>query len=179
MSADGDLSGENFLARWSRLKTSPVEEAAKLPEQGAAAPAGADESEAPALPPVEELTMESDFRGFLHPKVNEDVRRAALRKLFSDPHFNIMDGLDVYIDDYTKADPIPPEMLAGLMQAQRIFGWAQEKEEQKPGTEAADTPAQAPAALPARTDAESTMPEHTLADAAPTGVPSIHSVRSD
>ena len=43
--------------------------------------------------------------------MGEDVRRAALKKLFSDPRFNVMDGLDVYIDDYSKTEPIPPEML--------------------------------------------------------------------
>ena len=85
----------------------------------------------PPLPPIEELTIDSDFRGFLHPKVSEDIRRSALRKLFSDPHFNVMDGLDVYIDDYSKADPIPAEMLAGLKQAQRIVRWAQENEEKR------------------------------------------------
>ena len=42
------------------------------------------------------------------------LKRAALKQLFRHPRFNIMDGLDVYIDDYTKADPIPPEMLNKL-----------------------------------------------------------------
>ena len=30
-----------------------------------------------------------------------------MKKLFSDPHFNVMDGLDTYIDDYGKPDPLP------------------------------------------------------------------------
>jgi hypothetical protein len=51
---------------------------------------------------------------YLQPKVAEDVKRAALRKLFSDPQFNVMDGLDIYIDDYTKPDPMPAGMLAKL-----------------------------------------------------------------
>jgi hypothetical protein len=82
------------------------------------------------LPPVEELTIDSDFSGFFHPKVDEDLRRSALRKLFSDPHFNVMDGLDTYIDDYSKTEPIPAAMLAGLKQAQNIFAWAAETEEE-------------------------------------------------
>ena len=82
---------------------------------------------APDLPPVDKLTIESDYRAFFHPKVGEDVRRAALKKLFSDPHFNVMDGLDVYIDDYSKTEPIPPAMLAGLRQAQKILAWAKER----------------------------------------------------
>ena len=34
-----------------------------------------------------------------------------------------MDGLDVYIDDYSKEDPIPPGMLAQLQHARTtLFG---------------------------------------------------------
>jgi hypothetical protein len=43
--------------------------------------------------------------------VAPEVKNAAIKKLFADPHFNVMDGLDTYIDDYSKPDPIPPEML--------------------------------------------------------------------
>ena len=32
-----------------------------------------------------------------------------------------MDGLDTYIDDYTKADPIPPDMLSKLAHTRYIF----------------------------------------------------------
>ena len=125
MKEDRGEQGEGFLRRWSRLKTDPEQQAP------APAPASADAtSEAPVLPPVDELTLDSDFRGFFHPKVDENIRRAALRKLFSDPHFNVMDGLDTYIDDYSKSDPIPPAMLAGMKQARRILDWAQNKEEE-------------------------------------------------
>jgi hypothetical protein len=85
--------------------------------------------------------------------VNEDVRRAALKKLFSDPHFNVMDGLDTYIDDYSKTEPIPAAMLASLRQAQNILGWAKEDEEKlkkkQPDQIADATPAtlETPAAL--------------------------------
>ena len=47
---------------------------------------------------------------------------AALKKLFSDPHFNVMDGLDTYIDDYGKPDPIPPSMLRAHSQNRRGTG---------------------------------------------------------
>src|ERR1043166_896375 len=100
--------GEKFLSRWSRLKRDPKTAElnsatpAKLTQDAAAPLQGTDkdtnaESAAPQLPPLDELTLDSDFRGFLHPKVDESVKRAALRKLFSDPHFNVMDGLDTYI----------------------------------------------------------------------------------
>jgi hypothetical protein len=117
---------EAFLSRWSRRKG----EARREPPAPARKPA-ADDSPAPELPPVEKLTLDSDYRAFFHPKVDEDVRRAALKKLFGEPHFNVMDGLDVYIDDYSKTEPIPPEMLAGLRQAQNILRWAKEDTEER------------------------------------------------
>jgi Protein of unknown function (DUF3306) len=73
------------------------------------------------LPPVESLTFDSEFAQFLKPDVDETIKRAALRKLLRDPRFNVMDGLDTYIDDYTKADPIPADMLKQLVQARYIF----------------------------------------------------------
>ena len=69
----------------------------------------------PVWPPVESLTFDSEFAQFLKPDVDETIKRAALRKLLRDPRFNVMDGLDTYIDDYTKADPIPAELLKQLV----------------------------------------------------------------
>ena len=63
------------------------------------------------LPPVESLVFDSDFTPFLQPKVDETVKRQALKKLFQDPRFNVMDRLDVYIDDYSLPDPISPEVV--------------------------------------------------------------------
>jgi hypothetical protein len=40
--------------------------------------------------------------------------------LFTDPHFNVMDGLDIYIDDYNKADPLPVGDLARMASAQAL-----------------------------------------------------------
>ena len=122
---------EEFLSRWSRLK-----EEAKQPPQNAPEKAADPKAPAPELPPLDKLTFDSDYRDFFHPKVDEGLRRAALKKLFSDPRFNVMDGLDVYIDDYSKNDPIPPEMLAGLKQAQNILRWAKEDKEKRDKEEA-------------------------------------------
>ena len=135
MSIDHPDGGESFVRRWSRVKTEARDADLERSSESVAAPVGAPpartEGDAPpVLPPVEELTLESDFSGFFHPKVDEDVRRAALRKLFSDPHFNVMDGLDTYIDDYSQTEPLPAAMLASLQQAQRILEWAAETEEQ-------------------------------------------------
>jgi Protein of unknown function (DUF3306) len=124
-----DDSKEAFVERWSRMKQEakeapPPQKAPEKAEVDAKAPP-------PELPPIDKLNIDSDFRGFFHPKVGEDLRRAALKKLFSDPRFNVMDGLDVYIDDYSKTEPIPPEMLAGLRQAQNILRWAKEDTEER------------------------------------------------
>ena len=136
------MSEGGFFDRWSRLKTEAREAPVQPPAE--AAPAKAEEAP-PELPPVHTLTMDSDFTGFLHPKVDEDLRRTALRKLFSDPHFNVMDGLDVYIDDYSVSEPIPAAMLAGMKQAQRILRWAEggDDEEAAEPAEAADSEAPA------------------------------------
>jgi Protein of unknown function (DUF3306) len=111
---------EAFLQRWSRLKH---EEKRELPAQ--------DEKPLPPLPPVEKLTPESDFSGFMHPKVEDALRRAALKKLFRDPHFNIPDPYEPYSRDFNIADPIPPEMLATLKQAEQLI-FSDRKEEEKP-----------------------------------------------
>lgn len=117
-----------FLSRWSRLKLKPSEavEAKASPAiehaEGLAVdtPADADTRSEPVrepLPDAATLTLESDFTAFLKEEVGEAVRRQALKKLFNDPHFNVMDGLDTYIDDYSVSTPIPPELMAKLRSA--------------------------------------------------------------
>lgn len=147
--------GDDFLSRWSRLKQQAREQQTTPPEAAGSTPAVArtpTADEPPALPPVESLTFDSDYRGFLHPKVEDGVRRLALKKLFSDPHFNLMDGLDIYIDDYSVSEPLPPAMLEQLEQARKIIAWSREDAERRAAEEAAraasmsaahDTPATA------------------------------------
>lgn len=60
---------------------------------------------------IDALDARADFSRFVQPDVAPALKNAALKKLFSDPHFNVMDGLDIYIDDYGRADPLPPGML--------------------------------------------------------------------
>ncbi|RPH61237.1 MAG: DUF3306 domain-containing protein, partial [Burkholderiales bacterium] len=83
-------------------------------------PAAADAE----LPPLESLTPDSDFRPFMRAGIDASTRNAALKHLFTDPQFNVMDGLDVYIDDYGKTEPIPSALLHRLLEAQapRLFG---------------------------------------------------------
>ena len=161
--AEGDQ--EAFLSRWSRLKG----DARHAPPQRAPETSADPKAPAPELPPLDKLTFESDYGAFFHPKVDEDVRRAALKKLFSDPRFNVMDGLDVYIDDYSKTEPIPPEMLAGLRQAQNILKWAKEDEEERARAEASRVAGAEPAAL--ESPAESSAPGAATPSDAPDAQP--------
>ncbi len=55
---------------------------------------------APELPPLESLGPESDYAPFMSRRVAKSVRRAALRRLFSDPRLNVVDGLDDYDEDF-------------------------------------------------------------------------------
>jgi hypothetical protein len=112
---------ENFLTRWSRRKQ---EQEKKLPEK-------TDDAAAPTLPPVDTLTPESDFSGFMHPKVEDALRRVALKKLFSDPHFNVPDPYEAYSGDWTGGEPIPDEMMATLNQARTLLFDKEEKQEKK------------------------------------------------
>ncbi len=66
---------------------------------------------------MDSLTFDSDYSAFMQPKIAEETKRAALRKLFSDPSFNVMDGLDIYVGDYTQSDPMPSGMLEKLTAA--------------------------------------------------------------
>ena len=105
----------------------PVANASMTPTAHRAALAGTPATSAGAktepipLPPLESLTIDSDFSPFMQPGVDEELKRSALRKLLRDPHFNVMDGLDVYIDDYSKPSPLEPELARTLAQARYLF----------------------------------------------------------
>jgi Protein of unknown function (DUF3306) len=66
------------------------------------------------LPSLDSVSLANDFTPFMQAKVPEALKRQALKALFKETHFNTMDGLDTYIDDYTKFEPISPEEMAGL-----------------------------------------------------------------
>ena len=104
---------EPFLARWSRRKQ---EQAAEPPK----AVTRANEAEQP-LPPVESLTRDSDFSVFMQPKVKEELRRLALKKMFRDPHFNVPDPFEPFSGDWTVGEAIPDELLAKLSQTRTLL----------------------------------------------------------
>ena len=159
------MSGdESFLRRWSRLKSTP-EAGTDRPTADVApvettAPSSAADTDAPPPqppPPVESLTPESDFTPFMQADIDPGLRRSALRKLFEDPRFNVMDGLDVYIDDYSKPDPLPEGWLEKMNQVARL-GVFQPKEEQEDQEKQPEPTEQA---LPAPGDsaAQSALPD--------------------
>lgn len=132
---------DNFFSRWSRRKQDavlgraldePLPSVATSvvpPPQDLSGPASVvvpearlaqEEADAPlpSLQDAQALSPSSDFQPFMRQGVTPDVRNAAMKKLFADPHFNVMDGLDIYIGDYTQPDPLPAGMLAQMAGAQ-------------------------------------------------------------
>lgn len=163
------MSGD-FLSRWSRLKRRSTAGPERPTADAVPAKAGtpleaavAGDASAPGLrrgdepvetseplPPIESLTPDSDFLPFMKPEVDGVLKRQALRTLFRDPRFNVMDGLDVYIDDYSKADPLPEGWLEKMTQTARLGEYkAPEEEVPKPGV---DIPDAVPEVLPQAAD---------------------------
>jgi hypothetical protein len=130
---------DGFLGRWSRrkagLEPEGLDDASKeVKPRATPTPAPQDKktiesastpAEEEALPPTLEDAelidrFAPDFSAFMKPNVDPAVQQAAMKKLFSDPHFNIMDRLDIYIDDYSIPDPIPMEMLKRMVQSESL-----------------------------------------------------------
>jgi hypothetical protein len=159
---------DTFLSRWSRRKVrmqrgelveppplaplpAVAEPAMPTAEAPAAAPATSTPEAKSAPPPpnledVAALTKESDYSRFVAGDVDPGVKNAAMKKLFaSDPHFNTMDGLDVYIDDYNKFEPLPRSILRQLVNA-RAMGLIDDELDEQPRP---DNPAAPEDAAPA------------------------------
>jgi len=156
MSEDGK---EAFLERWSRMKR---EQPAKEADHSALADAKPEKPAAP-LPPVEQLKPESDFAPFMAPKVDPVLRRAALKKLFGDAHFNVPDAFEPYSADFTQGEAIPARMLEAINRARDLAvkgpetvaeekRLAEASENAKP-SEASEKPAQEHVDVPGRQDA--------------------------
>ena len=148
---------EGFLRRWARVKATGADAAPEPPpapapapvppvspwaragdvgpeDAPARAPAPAGEPAAPAgrlaptLEDVAQLTPDSDYSIFVGQGVDKSVQRQALKKLFADPHFNVMDRLDMYMDDYNKPSPVSAAMLASLDHARSALRRVVEEE---------------------------------------------------
>ena len=124
---------EPFLSRWSRRKLEAKEDAPAGGVQSDELPAAAPV--APLPPALEQQAAaaseghSAEYREFFDPQVDAKLRQTALKKLFSEPHFNVMDGLDTYIDDYSIPDPIPEAMLRQLHQAKALLLFDDEEKE--------------------------------------------------
>jgi hypothetical protein len=176
---------EGFLGRWSQRKQAlregkaieePLAPAVPTPAPAvkgsapvAAEPPAAAEVEAPPPPTLEDvqaLTPQSDFRRYVAGDVDPEVRHAAMRTLFSDPHFNVMDGLDIYIEDYNTPNPMPASMLRKMASAQ-FLGLVEEEKEKTPQPPATVQPATVPpanAAVPAQDLDEPEAPQASAAE---------------
>jgi hypothetical protein len=153
---------EGFLGRWAQRKTAarqglPLAEppaVAPQPLESAAPPAMVDapptaevEPPLPTLQDAQALTPESDFKPFMARAVSPEVKNAAMKKLFTDPHYNVMDRLDIYIDDYGKSDPIPESMLRQMVSA-KFLNLFEEKQEPPEAAAAVGAPVCAAPATP-------------------------------
>ena len=92
--------------------------ASAAPTVSEPAPPAAPAEPPPSLDDALRLTPQDDFRRFVARDVSPEVRNAAVKKLFADPHFNVMDGLDIYIDDYSKPSPLSKLEMAKMVGAQ-------------------------------------------------------------
>ena len=117
---------ENFVSRWSRRKQEMGKESTVTDEIAPTSDAIPRESYLTDadMPAIESLTENSDYSGFLSPKVSEALRKQALRKLFHSPGFNIRDGLDDYDGVYTEFEKLGDIVTADMrhqleMEAQR------------------------------------------------------------
>lgn len=175
---------DGFLGRWARRKNDalqgkPLDEPA--PAAALSAVGGAALSVEPkaklapdvksvepaeplkplSLDDVKDLTKDSDFKPFMSRGVEPGVRNAAMKKLFADPHFNVMDGLDIYIDDYSKPDPLPLSMLRQMASAKFLKLFDDDEEEAQKAKDAAAKDAE-----PAR-ETEQTLPDDSVAQSEP------------
>lgn len=165
----------DFLARWSQRKLEARSEGAEsgvqleemeplpgVPDAGTAQPESPVRELTDAdMPPVETLDAESDYAAFMSPGVSDGLRRLALRKLFNQPDFNVMDGLNDYDDDYTQfaslGSVVTHEMKRMLLR-------------ELEGRLAEPLPAAVPAAESLAADAAGPVPEDELPIATDTAV---------
>jgi hypothetical protein len=54
-----------------------------------------------------------------------------MKKLFADPHFNEIDWMDVYMDDYSKLEPMPLSMARKMVSA-KFLNLFDDEQDKKP-----------------------------------------------
>jgi Protein of unknown function (DUF3306) len=177
--------GGSFFSRWSKRKAGAragagdaafsesaaaepsIDEGfeAKLPEDGRpstafpAAPEANQPEPPPVLPSLETLTAESDFSPFMQANVPPALRNQAMKKLFADPHYNVMDMLDTYVDDYSTSEPIPLDWLKKMSQSRALKLFDDEEEAVLPTTGSSDGSAAPLHAAPGNTPPSNDLPQ--------------------
>ena len=138
--------------RVAAITTVPVALAAPADVEPAAPAEAEPTPPAPTMADVATLTRDSDYARFMAPGVDGGVKNAALKKLFTDPHFNLMDRLDTYIDDYNTPDPLPASWLRKMTQSAALGLFDDEEKDAKAPANAdpvsLDPPGLEPAPLP-------------------------------
>ena len=146
---------ERFLSRWARVKHRAQAQAVPVAEQptGIASIDGAvrntssggpdkpkvsedagakgilpDSPVPDALPSLDSLTPQSDFSPFMARDVDPQLRNLAMNNLFTDPHYNVMDRLDIYIDDYSTHPPLSLDVIR-QMSISKTLGLFDDEEE--------------------------------------------------
>lgn len=132
------MAEEDFLKRWARRKsqaregvepapapTAPAAVASVAPSAAATAAVAPSHLTPPGVAPAPvpdpaSLEPGADISAFMAKNVDDLLRRKALKTLFSDPRYNVMDRMDVYIDDYSIPDPLPPDWLDKLEQVTHL-----------------------------------------------------------
>ncbi len=115
-----ERSDETFLGRWSRRKQEERGPANRGPaNRGPANRGPANRGSAPSIrsseepapddadmPPLETLDEHSDMSGFLSPRVSEELRKLALRKLFHLPKYQTRCILNEYEGNFNDFRPL-------------------------------------------------------------------------
>ncbi len=153
-------SDESFLSRWSRVKhegddgkveSTPLADSQssvgslntenknssiggilrhKTAEDARAERTLPDPSLPPPLPALDSLTAQSDFSPFMAKDVDPQLRNQAMKRLFTDPHYNVMDRLDTYIDDYSIESPLSMDIIRqmSISKTLKLFDDEEKKE---------------------------------------------------
>jgi len=141
---------EGFLRRWSRRKHE-----SQAPPAQAAPPAPPAPEPAPTeppriltdadMPPIESLDANSDFSVFLSAGVSEELRRRALRKLFTLPEINRRCPLDGEWYDCHGYEPLGDIITYDMREEmERAARKLEEAVERSVAGDAGDTPPNAP-----------------------------------
>jgi hypothetical protein len=132
-----------FLSRWARKKSlqdeldrrlesseadgkeeAPESQPTQVPDalqtsspQESAQPEGP----APTMADVAALPPGADVSRFMGLDVSDEVRSAALKRLFSAPEYNVRSTMDVYWEDYSNLPKLSQEEVRSLAQSKSLY----------------------------------------------------------